>query len=193
MVRPREFDEQQALSSALQVFWEKGFEATSISDLTDRMGIQRPSLYAAFGDKRELFKAALLKYSQLSYSYVQNKLRSKETAREAIRSYFQGIVEGSKGTNTDLGCFCVNTMVELAPHDQALAQITREYQINLSMLLQQTLESGIRSGELSINLNAAAVARALTVSAIGLSVTMKSPPDRSFANQAVEEILSLLD
>lgn len=193
MVRPREFDEQQALASALQVFWEKGYEATSISDLTARMGIQRPSLYAAFGDKKELFKAALLKYSQLSYTYVQNKLRSKETAREGIRSYIQGIVEGSSGTDADLGCFCVNTMVELAPHDQSLAQITREYQIRLSTLLQETIELGVRSGELSINLNAAAVARALTVSAIGLSVTMKSPPDRSFVDQAIEELLTLLD
>lgn len=193
MVRPREFDEQQALASALQVFWEKGYEATSISDLTARMGIQRPSLYAAFGDKRELFKAALLKYSQLSYTYIQNKLRSKETARDGIRSYIEGIVEGSSGTDADLGCFCVNTMVELAPHDQALAQITREYQIRLATLLQETIELGVRSGELSTNLNATSVARALTVSAIGLSVTMKSPPDRSFVDQAIEEILTLLD
>lgn len=97
MVRPREFDEQQALVAAMQVFWEKGYEATSISDLTASMGIQRPSLYAAFGGKKELFDAALNKYSQLSFAYIQNRIRSAPTVKEAVRLYFQGIIDGAGG------------------------------------------------------------------------------------------------
>lgn len=193
MVRPREFDEQQALTAAMQVFWEKGYEATSISDLTSRMGIQRPSLYAAFGGKKELFEAALNKYSELSFSYIQNRIRNASTVKEAVRIYLIGIIEGAGGGNSDLGCLCVNTMVELAPHDQSLAKFTKEYQLKLAELFQGTIEDGIRVGELSSKLNASALARALTVSAIGLSVTMKSRPDRSFVENAVEEILTLLD
>jgi TetR/AcrR family transcriptional repressor of nem operon len=157
------------------------------------MGIQRPSLYAAFGDKKELFKAALLKYSQISINYVQYKIRSGETVREGIRSYFQGIIAIPTGTDSDYGCFCVNTMVELAPHDETIAHITRDYQIKLSGLLQEAIEGAIRSGEFASDTNAAALARALTVSAIGLSVTMKSPPDRAFVEQAVNQILTLIE
>lgn len=193
MVRPREFDEQQALVAAMYVFWEKGYEATSLSDLTSRMGIQRPSLYAAFGDKKTLFGAVLRKYSQLSFDYIENRMRKTPTVKEAIRDYLRGIIEGGDGTRVDLGCLCVNTMVELAPHDQSFAQFTRDYQVKLAGLLEQWIGDGIRRGELSSSLSAAAVARALTVSAIGLSVTMKANPDRTFVEDAITEILTLLE
>ena len=64
MVRQREFDEEKALDDAMVLFWEKGYRATTLSDLTAKMGIQRPSLYSAFGDKEELFEAALRKYTK---------------------------------------------------------------------------------------------------------------------------------
>lgn len=191
MVRPREFDEQEALAAAMQVFWEKGYEAASINDLTSRMGIQRPSLYAAFGGKRELFEAAINKYSQLSIAYIQNSLRHAPTVNEAFRIYLYGIIDGVGGGNTDYGCLCVNTMVELAPHDETFSAFTKDFQMKLANLFQQTIENGIRTGELSQNVNAAALAHALTVSSIGLSVSMKSRPDRSFVENAIEEILTL--
>lgn len=193
MARPREFDEQQALAAAMQVFWEKGYEASSISDLTSRMGIQRPSLYAAFGGKKELFEAVLGSYAQMSLAFIEKRIRSSASVKEAMRIYFQGIIEGAGGSNPDLGCLCVNTMVELAPHDVIFAQFTRDYQLNLTELFHGTIEDGIRTGELSSTLNPAAVARALIISAIGLSVTMKTRPERSLVENAVAEILTLLE
>jgi len=65
MARTREFDEEKVLEAAMQLFWEKGYEATSLSDLTARMGIQRPSIYSTFGDKKELFEAALRRYKKI--------------------------------------------------------------------------------------------------------------------------------
>lgn len=193
MVRPREFDEQQALAAAIEVFWEKGYEATSISDLTSRMGIQRPSLYAAFGGKKELFETALTKYASMSFSYIQHGMRNASTVKIAFQGYFEGIIQGAGGGKPDFGCLCVNTMVELAPHDQSFARFTNDFQKKLAVLFQQTLEDGIRTGELSNGLNAVAIARALSVSAVGLSVTMKTKPDREFAENAMTEILTLLD
>ncbi|EFM12499.1 transcriptional regulator, TetR family [Paenibacillus curdlanolyticus YK9] len=192
MVRPREFDEQQALSAAMQVFWEKGYEATSISDLTTRMGIQRPSLYAAFGGKKELFETVLHKYTQISLTYIENLLSRAPSAREAVRIYLQGIIEGGGGRQTNLGCLCINTMVELAPHDQSFAHLTKDYQLRITELLRQTIEDGIRKGELASGLNAVAIARALTVSAVGLAVTMKSAPEHAYVENAVTELLTLL-
>lgn len=192
MARPREFDEQQALMVAMQVFWEKGYEATSIGDLTDRMGIQRPSLYAAFGGKDQLFQAALTKYAQLSLDFVRRKLLSASGAKEAVRLYLHGITDSADGRRPELGCLCVNTIVELAPHDSSLAAFTRDYQRQLSDLLRQTIERGMQSGELSRDRNAVALANALTIAAIGLSVTMKSGIDRAAADNAIAEMVHLL-
>lgn len=193
MVRPREFDEHQALQAAMDVFWEKGYEATSLSDLTSRMGIQRPSLYATFGGKKELFEAALSKYSRMSLTYIEKNMQNAPTVKEAFRSYFEGLIHGPGDGKPYFGCLCVNTMVELAPHDQSFARFTNDFQKQLAFLFQQTLETGIRTGELRQGFNAEAVAHMLTVSAIGLSVAMKANPDHTFTNNAVMQLLSLLD
>lgn len=192
MARLREFDEQKALEAAMHVFWEKGFEATSLSDLTSKMGIQRPSIYSAFGDKKELFEAALRKYTQFHASNVRARLQKKSSAKEAFRSYFESIVAEEYEVGPNRGCFCLNTMVELAPHDVKFEILTREHQMYLSAIFQETIERGIRSGELDNTTNPLALAQTLVVSLIGLTVMMKSRPDRSFLNNSVESILTLL-
>lgn len=192
MARLREFDEQKALDAAMHVFWEKGFEATSLSDLTSRMGIQRPSIYSAFGDKKELFEAALRKYTQFHASNVRARLQKKSSVKVAFRSYFESIVAEEYEEGPNRGCFCLNTMVELAPHDAKFEILTREHQMYLSAIFQETIERGISSGELENATNSLALSQTLVVSLIGLTVMMKSCPDRSFMNNSVEFILTLL-
>lgn len=193
MVRPREFNEEQALHAAMELFWEKGYEATSLSDLTAKMGIQRPSLYAAFGDKKELFEAALRKYNQFHASHVRTRLQSSPSVKEALRSFFMGIVEEAYEEVPNRGCFCLNVMVELAPHDAKFEVLTREHQMYLAAIFQETIERGMRSGELGQHVNAKALAQTLVVSMIGLTVLMKSRPDRTFADNAAATIVALLE
>ncbi|KOS00965.1 transcriptional regulator, partial [Paenibacillus polymyxa] len=88
--------------------------------------------------------------------------------------------------------FCINTMVELAPHDEKFEILTREHQMYLSVIFQETIERGIQSGELEIGLNAKAVSQALVVSLIGLTVMIKSRPERSFIDNTIEVTLTLL-
>ncbi|WP_138755388.1 TetR/AcrR family transcriptional regulator [Paenibacillus sinopodophylli] len=192
MARPREFDEQQALLKAMHLFWQKGYEATSISDLTAAMGIQRPSLYGTFGDKEELFHAALRKYADLSLVYIGSKLRAAPSAREAVRLYLLGITNNEDGKHPEWGCLCVNTLTEMAARNASLAQFTSEFQWRLSELLRETIQEGISSGELSDELNAASVASALTISAVGISVMMKAQPDRNVVEGAIEQLVHLL-
>ncbi|MFL1672843.1 TetR/AcrR family transcriptional regulator [Paenibacillus dendritiformis] len=192
MVRPRAFDEEQALDAAMQLFWEKGYEATSLSDLTSRMGIQRPSIYSAFGDKKELFEAALRKYTSYHSSFVRSRLQHAASVKQAFRSLFEGVVMEQYEGGANRGCFCINVMVELAPHDAKFEILTREHQMYLAALFEETIEQGIRSGELAEDIQAKALAETLVVSLIGLTVLMKSRPERSFAEHAVETILSLL-
>ncbi|MCR2807593.1 TetR/AcrR family transcriptional regulator [Paenibacillus soyae] len=193
MARPREFDEREALTAAMQVFWEKGYEATSIGDLTARMNIQRPSLYAAFGGKEELFEAALRAYSQMSLAYVERMLGSGESTKAALQAFLQGIIDGPGGGNPSYGCLCVNTMVELGPHEPKFAAITNDYQAKLTDLFREAVERGVRSGELPARLNPALIASVLSVTAIGLSVSMKSNTERSRVEPVIKEILTLIE
>jgi TetR/AcrR family transcriptional regulator, transcriptional repressor for nem operon len=192
MARPREFDELRALTAAMEVFWEKGYEAASLSDLTSRMGIQRPSLYAAFGDKRALFDAALNRYTALSYAYLKGLFDRTASAKEAVRGYYTWMMDTAYADQPYLGCLCVNTMVELAPHDSRLAAYTQAYQLRLAELFRQKIEQGMVSGELSSDTDAEALANTLLVAAVGLNVSLKSKPDRKYMEQAVTGIVGLL-
>ncbi|MGC5771814.1 TetR/AcrR family transcriptional regulator [Paenibacillus pabuli] len=193
MVRQREFDTDKALDAAMQIFWDKGFEAASLSDLTSAMGIQRPSLYAAFGDKKELFEAALRKYTTLHAAQVRSMLQHNPSVREAFRTLFEHIGAEGDVTQPRHGCFCINTMVELAPHDPKFAVLTREHQMYLAAIFQETIERGQETGELSNDLDARDLSKSLVVSMIGLTVMMKSDPDRLFVQQSIKVTLSLFE
>lgn len=192
MARPREFDQDKALEAAMHVFWEKGFEAASLSDLTARMGIQRPSLYSAFGDKKGLFEAALRKYTGTHAAYVRTSLHKHSSVKEAFRSFFEDVVTKEYEKSPSWGCFCINSMVELAPHDEKFAVLTREHQMYLSVIFQETLERGLRSGELDAGINAKNLAQTLVISLIGLTVFLKSRPDRIVIDNFVKQILTLV-
>ncbi|EGL15519.1 MULTISPECIES: TetR/AcrR family transcriptional regulator [unclassified Paenibacillus] len=192
MVRQREFDEDAALDAAMRLFWEKGYEAASLTELTARMGIQRPSMYAAFGSKKELFEAALRSYTQAHAARVRAKLQSRTSVKDAFCALFEGIVADEYEGSLNRGCFSINTMVELAPHDEKFEILTREHQLYLSVIFQETIERGIRAGELDAALEARGTAQALLVSLIGLTVMLKSRPDRQFADNTVKTVLTLL-
>ncbi|OFD56157.1 transcriptional regulator [Bacillus mycoides] len=192
MARLREFDEEKALDAAMQLFWEKGYATTSLSDLTAKMEIQRPSLYAAFGDKEGLFEAALRRYTNLHAASIRTKLQKEQSVKESIRMFFENMVEEEYKRESNKGCFCINTMVEIAPHNEKFEVLTREHQMYLSVIFQELIAKGIQSGELQSDVNAKALAQTLVTSLIGLTVLMKSRPERSVVDNSVSIILSLL-
>lgn len=194
MVRKREFDTDTALGAAMEVFWEKGFESASLVDLTSAMGIQRPSLYAAFGDKNELFESALRRYNTWHASHIRSLLQHASSVKTAFRELFEQIgTEGGEDIAIRRGCFCINTMVELAPHAPKFSVLTREHQMYIAAIFRETIEKGQRTGELSELLQSEELAHSLVVSMIGLTVFMKSRPDHTFVKQSIEVALSLLD
>ncbi|MED2749296.1 TetR/AcrR family transcriptional regulator [Bacillus thuringiensis] len=192
MARLREFDEEKALDAAMQLFWEKGYAATSLSDLTAKMEIQKPSLYSAFGDKEGLFEAALRRYTNLHAARIRTKLQNEQSVKEEIRMFFENMVEEEYKKEFSKGCFCINTMVELAPHNEKFEVLTREHQMYLAVIFQELIMKGIRSGELQSDLNAKALAQTLVTSLIGLTVLMKSRPERSVIDNSVSIIVSLV-
>src|ERR1700753_124748 len=104
--RPRSFDSDLALDRALRVFWEKGYEGTSLSDLTAAMRINRPSLYAAFGDKESLFRKALDRYTGAQFSYIQNALNAPTARQVAERLLLATVGQMCDGRNP-AGCLLV--------------------------------------------------------------------------------------
>ena len=106
MGRPRAFDRDKALDQALHVFWEKGYEGTSIADLTEAMGINPPSLYAAFGNKEELFKKALDRYENLRDQVLEEAFAAP-TAREAMTRLLEGTADRLSDKDKPKGCLMV--------------------------------------------------------------------------------------
>ncbi|MFG3434614.1 TetR/AcrR family transcriptional regulator [Lysinibacillus fusiformis] len=192
MARTREFDEEKVLEAAMQIFWEKGYEATSLSDLTSRMGIQRPSIYSTFGDKKELFEAALRRYTTSRAADIRARLQSHVSVKQAFATFFEEVIQAEYTKDLSNGCFCINTMVELAPHDERFEVLTREHQLYLAVIFQETIERGVQAGELEAGTDAKSLAQALIVSLIGLTVMMKSQPQRSFVDNAIAATLTLL-
>ncbi|MGE7917227.1 TetR/AcrR family transcriptional regulator [Lysinibacillus xylanilyticus] len=192
MARTREFDEEKVLEAAMQLFWEKGYEATSLSDLTARMGIQRPSIYSTFGDKKELFEAALRKYTTSRAADIRDRLQNHTSVKQAFAIFFEEVIAAEYTKDLSNGCFCINTMVELAPHDVRFEILTREHQLYLAVIFQETIERGIQSGELEKDTDAKSLAQALIVALIGLTVMMKSQPQKSFVDNAIATTLTLL-
>src|SRR5712671_3105788 len=122
MARQKEFNREEALQKAMEVFWSRGYEAASIQDLVKHMGINRQSLYDTFGDKHALYLQALDRYSALEGRKLLLLLEGDGSVKRALRRLFAGVVEGSLCAGERRGCFMGNAMSELAGrcHETAL-------------------------------------------------------------------------
>ena len=118
----KQFDESEALERAMQLFWARGFEATSMRELVEGMGINRASIYATYGDKRELFLAALKRYDAVYREAWLTGIAARHEPRSAIVEVFRAVAAMAAGGNHD-GCFLVNTALELVPHDEEVRQL----------------------------------------------------------------------
>lgn len=125
-------------------------------------------------------------------SDIRTTLQSHSSVKEAFTIFFTDIINDEYAEELSKGCFCINTMVELAPHDERFEILTREHQMYLTVIFQETIERGIQTGELEANTNAKSLAQALIVSLIGITVMMKSRPQRSFIDNAIATTLTLL-
>lgn len=173
MARPKEFDVDTALQSALEVFWQKGYEATSMQDLVAAMGIQKASLYATFTDKHTLYVTALRRYQQMVLDGLTAQLSKASSPITAVREFLAEVAESVAGREGRRGCFCINANTELASHDTEVAEQLRAHNQRMEALLAATLERAKSQGELAKKTDCAALATFLLGIVVALNVLGK--------------------
>lgn len=193
MARPRTFDRDAVLDRAMTAFWSKGYEATSIEDLVEKMGIQRGSLYSAFGDKRGLFFAALERYQHVVARELLETLEAPGSGLEAIRRFFRLRVAGALDRRRPPGCLMTNSAVELSRRDRGAAARVGGSLAKMEAAFRRALERARAAGEISEGRDLRALARFLTSSAQGLSVMAKAVPERALLEDVVSVVLSALE
>jgi len=168
-----EFDRKAALEKALGLFWRYGYEATSLSDLLEVMGIGRQSLYNSFGSKHSLFVEAIIHYNdQVTQSLVE-LLEAPGSGLQNIKKALEKSALLASGRDYR-GCFLTNSIVELAPHDPEVCRIIRSANKRVINAFKTALEKAIESGEVSHETDPQAVARFLNACLHGIVVTGKA-------------------
>jgi TetR/AcrR family transcriptional regulator, transcriptional repressor for nem operon len=191
MARQKEFDPDLALEKALEIFWRQGFTATSMQDLVDGMGVGRGSLYETFGSKEALFAKAIDKYSIRALTLMTATIEQSEEPIEAIRGLLQQIAKGSSN-DAPCGCFLVNTTVELASHDDALAAQLRTGWGRLEQAFMRGLRRAQKAGDLPATKDPRALSRFLVNTIHGLGVGAKYQLDRRRARDVIDVALDAL-
>lgn len=194
MARTKEFDPDAVLQSALELFWRRGYEATSMADLVEHLGIGRASLYATYGNKRKLYLKALDRYGEQQDPSLLRELSQPGPALPAVRTVVRRFAaEAAADGRRENGCFVTNTAAELAPHDSAVARrVERNWQ-HLESLLHSALVRAQEQGELAEGRDPQALARMLLVLLQGVRVVGKASTDPARVRDAAEQALRLLD
>jgi AcrR family transcriptional regulator len=167
--RPREFDAEKALDQALKVFWRKGFEGTTLPDLTKAMGINRPSLYATFGNKEALFRQAMERYLEGPVCHVRESLE-EPTAREVAESWLRGTINLLSNPRNPSGCFMVQGALACGDAGAAVRKEMAKRRAKGEAALRERFERAIAEGDLPSDCDAGDLARFVVTVNYGLSV-----------------------
>jgi len=192
MARPRKFNKDDVIDKAVKVFWAKGYEATSIQDLIDAMGIERGSLYATFGNKQSLFLKSLNRYSVTVVKKLLEILESNPSAIESIELFFSQLVEHLLTAGELRGCLVTNSAIERGLRDKETKQLVLKLLNALEDGFYKTLLRGKENNELSTELNLKITANYLTSSMQGLLVMGKVCSERSVLEGINKMTLSIL-
>jgi len=171
--RPREFDEDKALDAAMMVFWKKGYDATSLSDLTDAMGINRPSLYSALGNKEELFQKALERYAQRN-TRLFNECLAAATAREGIEKLMREAVKLFADPKNPGGCLGIQSVVTCSSVSSQFKKDRERKRDEFESMLKKRFDRAVDEGELPADTDTLDLARYYSVVIQGLSIQAKA-------------------
>jgi TetR/AcrR family transcriptional repressor of nem operon len=193
MPRPKSFDEDTVLEQAAQLFWERGFDGTSLADLETHLGLGRQSLYNTFGDKQALFLKALDRYRREVGESVLSELSAPGAGLDAIRAFFHSAAESLTAPGPRRGCMVTNTISERGSQDPDVLLRCNHAREVLERAFRRALAQAKVRGELPDGLDVEATATLLLVQSYGLNILAKTGASAAELHAAVEALLGALE
>ena len=187
----KQFEQNEALERAMELFWQNGYEATSLTQLLEGMGIGRQSLYNTFGDKRQLFIAALRHYFQGQMALGAEALAAPLPPLDRIRRLFETFAHRSE-QNGACGCFLGNTLAEFGAKDDEVGEIVKEFYGRAQGHIADTLREAQEQGDLAPHLDPDATARTLMAQSQGMALMSKIFTVEELLQSSLDNIFSLL-
>lgn len=185
--RPLEFNPDEAIDRGVELFWSKGYEATSLSDLLDDMKISKSSFYQAFGSKHELFEQCLARFRERQVTRMRAALDGSASAKRFIRSMLAAIVADAAKMETPKGCLIMNTATEFAGRDAAVARLVSHATSDFADVFAAAIRRAQRDGEIAPERDAEALARYVVSTISGLKTMVKA----GFSPKAVDEVVEV--
>lgn len=193
MARTKEFNEDQALDKAIEIFWYKGYNGTSAQDLVTHLGLSRSSLYDTFGDKQKLFAQSLQRYQKNAQNQIMELFEKSENIKETLRDIFKQAVLESLEDRITKGCFMVNSSIELAMHDEEIAKIVKNNSQIMEEVFTKAVQKGQDLGQISRVNNARVLARFIFNNYSGIRVLARAGErDKQVYDDILKAMFSIL-
>jgi TetR/AcrR family transcriptional regulator, transcriptional repressor for nem operon len=190
MARPKEFDPERALAKAMNLFWQLGYENTSLEALMKEMGIARQSLYDTFGDKRALYLKAIAHYRDQTNSQMQNMLNEIPSVRDGFARLLFGLAAETREQH-ERGCLLLNANLQRDPKDAVVRDFLRDNQARVETIFFQALARAQKQGELSPKDDPTALARFLVVTVQGMRAMARLKSDKKALEQVARVALAV--
>ncbi|MEM9524507.1 MAG: TetR/AcrR family transcriptional regulator, partial [Pseudomonadota bacterium] len=188
----KSFDMDDAVARAMKVFWAKGYEATSISDLVNGMGINKGSLYNAFGSKKDLFTRVVLKYDRENQQETIAHLEALDDPVVALTTLFDGLIAESAADTERKGCFLVNTALELPSHDEDIREMIKSAFADMEAFLRGQITLGQERGAIPEEVKAGETAKSILSLIVGLRVLARGVFDVAALRAIKSDALRLI-
>jgi len=190
MARTKAFDQTEVLKKIQKLFWDRGFNGTSVDDLVQASGLSRSSLYDTFGDKEALFNAVLKLYRQESTQQLLDLIERSTDIKKTVGEIFE-VVRTTSQCKERMGCLMVNTAIELAPHEKKVSKLVEESMEATQLSLVKAIKKAQTKGNVSKKYSAEGLAILTLTSINGLRVAEKWGTDESTYKQVKEVVLSM--
>lgn len=193
MARTKNFNQEEVLDKAVQLFWRKGYNATSANDLVKELGLSRSSLYDTYGDKKTLFVNSLNRYRKTVVAEMIKIIDNSTDVKSTLKDIFRLIIEQDIEAKIPKGCFIVNSAIELSSYDHEIAKIVELNQLGIEEALEKAIIKGQKNGTVSNIQKATDLAKFFYNSIVGIRVSMKYSKFRTSLDAITKINLSILE